>query len=138
VAAAPEDVLERIAATLREQVGPSVGDSFARTQAFMASVILMKLAAQLRSEAEGGTIAHEERVALVGAMRHPLVGREHPALDVALQSLTVDGSDRAWSAVVAALHAEREQLGDTLFDELLRTLRAGLRRRLDRALLYAS
>ena len=138
MAVAPDELLERIAATLRSQIGPSVGDSFAKTQAFMASIILTKLAAQLRAESGGGSTAREERVALVAALRGALVGREPPALAAALQTLSADGSDRAWSAVVAALYAEREALGAALFGDLLATVRADLRRRLDRSLVYAS
>jgi len=39
----PDELLDRIATTLREQIGPTVGEPFAKTQAFMAAVILAKL-----------------------------------------------------------------------------------------------
>ncbi|MGH1490989.1 MAG: hypothetical protein ACRBK7_16610 [Acidimicrobiales bacterium] len=43
----PSELLERLSATLRHEVGPEVGNEYAKTQTFMASVILGKLAKQL-------------------------------------------------------------------------------------------
>ena len=40
-----------MAEALRREVGPAVVDPFAKTQAFMAAVILQKLAGQLRTPA---------------------------------------------------------------------------------------
>lgn len=39
--------LRRLADTLRNDVGPAVADEYTRTQAFMSSVILQRLAAQV-------------------------------------------------------------------------------------------
>jgi hypothetical protein len=36
----PEQLLERLATTLRRQIGPAVAEPYPRTQAFMASVVL--------------------------------------------------------------------------------------------------
>jgi hypothetical protein len=47
-------LLERMATKLRHDVGPLVSDEFARTQVFMASVILATLSAQLRQEVAEG------------------------------------------------------------------------------------
>ena len=43
----PDDLLARLAATLRGEIGPAVVDPFAKTQAFMAAVILERLGRQL-------------------------------------------------------------------------------------------
>ena len=43
---AQDELLARLAATFRRDVGPQVTDPFAKTQAFMAAVVLEKLSAQ--------------------------------------------------------------------------------------------
>ena len=45
---APDELLERIARTLKKEIGPAVEDAYPKTQAFMAAVVLQKLAGQLR------------------------------------------------------------------------------------------
>lgn len=44
---APAELLRRLSASLRADIGPAVGDEYARTQAFMASVILERVSRQL-------------------------------------------------------------------------------------------
>ena len=43
----PEELLERLATTLRQDIGPAVTGAYPRTQAFMAAVVAEKLARQL-------------------------------------------------------------------------------------------
>ncbi|MGF1599397.1 MAG: hypothetical protein ACFCVK_21200 [Acidimicrobiales bacterium] len=43
----PDELLGRLSSTLRNDIGPAVADEYPRTQAFMASVILEKVARQL-------------------------------------------------------------------------------------------
>ena len=49
---APDELLERIARTLKKDIGPAVEAAYPKTQTFMASVVLQKLAGQLRLAAE--------------------------------------------------------------------------------------
>jgi hypothetical protein len=133
MSASPPDVLRRMAVTLRTSVGPAVEEPFAKTQAFMAAVVLTKLAGQLAAaEADAGA-ADAERAALIA----DLDGRLPAAPQGALDALRADGSDRAWGALVVALYGAREELGGS-FDGVLRSVRAALRARLDRALVYSS
>ena len=98
----PALLLERMADTLRHDVGPAVGDEFARTQAFMASVILAKLASELAAmdaeavtaAAEHGRVARELRVAL---------GEPPAGMAEALDGLERDGATARWNATVTAL-----------------------------------
>lgn len=46
----PAELLSRLSGTLRHEVGPAVEEEYTRTQAFMASVILAKVAKQLALE----------------------------------------------------------------------------------------
>ncbi len=134
-ATAPE-VLRRMAATMREQIAPAVDEPFARTQAFMAAVVLGKLAGQLAAADADARVDDQERDALVTALATRLSAP--PAeLGTALDELRDDGSDPAWNRLVLAVYAGRDALGDD-FDDVLATVRAALRARLDRALAYAS
>jgi hypothetical protein len=126
------DLLRRIAVTLRERIGPGVEEPFARTQAFMAAVVLEKLAGELEAATADAVVADAERLVLVDA----LAGR-HPALEAALDSLRNEGSDETWSRLVTAVHTNRDELGDD-FEPVLGEVRRALRRRLDRTLAYAS
>jgi hypothetical protein len=134
-ATAPE-VLRRMATTMREQIAPAVDEPFARTQAFMAAVVLSKLAGQLAAAESDARGADGERDALVTelAARLPSPPGE---LGAALAELRDDGSDAAWNRLVLAIYASRDAPGDR-FDEVLATVRVALRSRLDRALAYAS
>ena len=134
-ATAPE-VLRRMATTLREQIGPAVEEPFARTQAFMAAVILTKLAGQLAAAESDARAADRERDALVTELATRLPAPP-AALGAALHELRDDGSDPAWNRLVLAVYAGRDDLGDR-FDDVLATVRIALRARLDRALVYAS
>jgi hypothetical protein len=95
--------------------------------------VLAKLAGQLEAAAADATVADAERAALVVE----LDGRLPDEAQAALDALRADGSDRAWSDLVAAVHAARDEL-DAEFEPVLATVRATLRARLDRALVYAS
>jgi hypothetical protein len=134
-ATAPE-VLRRMATTMREQIAPAVDEPFARTQAFMAAVVLAKLAGQLAAAESDARADDRERDALVTALatRLPSPSAE---LGAALDELRDDGSDAAWNRLVLAIYAGRGALGDR-FDEVLAAVRVALRSRLDRAMAYAS
>jgi hypothetical protein len=134
--ATPSDLLRRMATTLREQIGPAVEEPFARTQAFMAAVVMAKLAGQLAAAEGDGEAAEAERDALVTDLA-TLVPAPPVGVGAALDQLRDDGSDRAWNRLVVAVYDGRVELGDD-FDGVLAAVRAALRARLDRALAYAS
>jgi hypothetical protein len=135
----PDELLDAVAASLRQRIGPAVGEPFARTQAFMAAVILEKLAGQLRAASASPV---DDRLAVVADLRSALGATAPPRLGVALGDLEAvagEGDDRpAWRALIEALYAEREALGSESFDRLLGPVRQALRARLDRTLVYAS
>ncbi len=131
-----DELLRSLAGALRERIGPAVGDPFARTQAFMAAVILEKLAGELAHAPADAAAAATERAALVVDVL--ALAPPGSAVATAATALADDGSDAAWNALVAALYAERATLGAGVFDGLLGRVRVALRARLDRALAYAS
>jgi len=128
---APDELLDAIAGTLRRQVGPAVEEPFAKTQAFMAAVILEKLAGDLRVAAE----PHDDgRAEVVVALRATL-GDDAPArVAAAIDHLERDGTTAVWRELVEALYATRTELGNDRFAEALTATRTALRTRLDRSL----
>ncbi|MEO5901834.1 MAG: hypothetical protein ABIR68_17130 [Ilumatobacteraceae bacterium] len=136
--ATPDELLDRIAATLREQIGPNVGEPFAKTQAFMAAVILDKLAGQLRHAAADSAVADEQRRELVETLRSDDARGSAAALSEAIDALGEDGRDANWSRLVEALYTGREELGAERFERTIAQVRTALRTRLDRQLAYSA
>lgn len=132
----PGPLLARMAGTLRHDIAPAVGDEFARTQAFMASVILAKLAGQLDGAAADAAAADAEHVAVATAVR-AAVGRPGERLAAAIDALEGDGATARWNDLLTALYAGRAALGPGQFDAALAVVRGTLRARLDRTLRYA-
>ncbi|MGE0484092.1 MAG: hypothetical protein AB7Q81_08120 [Gammaproteobacteria bacterium] len=136
----PADLLERIATTLRQEVGPAVGADYPRTQAYMAAVVLGKLAGELRASA-----AHVAAEALDGdalyndlhaaAAAGPALPR---ALVGALEAATRERSDAHLGRLIEQLYAHREALGGARFEALLGRIRATLKARLERELAYSA
>jgi hypothetical protein len=137
---APHELLGRMAGTLRGEIGPAVGESFAKTQAFMAAVILTKLAGQLAAAEADARAAADDHRAVVATFSGVLDGvGDGPAdLTDAARAFAEDSSDASWNRLVRAVYAGRDELGAQRFDALLGCIRGALRARLDRALAYAS
>ncbi|MEX2481305.1 MAG: hypothetical protein WD928_10630 [Gammaproteobacteria bacterium] len=133
------DLLERIAATLRHEISPVVGEPYARTQAFMASVVLGKLAAELRLGANQGHDANRELDELfLDLESHAAVDPLPDTLLAALSEATRERSDAGLAHLVEALYGARSALGEDRFAKLLGRIRQTLRARLARELTYAA
>jgi len=136
----PEDLLGRVAGELRRTVGPGVTEPFARTQAFMAAVILEKLGRQLRSADSHADADRTELRALLDELGSRL-GDAPPSRTRTALAAADDGGgtvDTGLGGVIVALYADRVELGSQLFDDLLSRVRRVLRARLERELQYAS
>lgn len=135
----PDQLLERMAGTFRHRIGPEVGDTFARTQAFMASVILEKLALQLRLAESHLAAERAERAVLKVDLDALLAGSAVPAgVQHAVSALA--GPDEAGPALrqlVESLYAARAALGEDRFGALLGRVRTTLRARVDRQMEFA-
>ena len=134
----PHELLGRLGATLRHEIGPAVGDPFARTQAFMASVILAKLAGQLATAATDAQAAADDHRVVAESVAGMLQRDCPAALADSAAAFAGDGGDASWNRLVGALYAARDELGVLRFDQLLHVVRGALRARLDRALAYSS
>ena len=146
----PDELLERMAVTFRSRIGPEVGDTFARTQAFMASVILEKLSRQLRA-ADAHAAAERAERAVLRVDLDALLDADTPAeLRRAVNALT-EAVARAGPApadrpdlgamlghLVATRYDQRAVLGEPRFEVLLGRVRTTLRARIDRQMEYAA
>jgi hypothetical protein len=134
----PDELLTRIAATLRSTVGPEVGDEVAKTQAFMAAVVLEKLAGQVRT-AEDRRRADRADGARLETQLAAVMGASPPATVRAATSQPGWAETNAGlAAAIAALYVERDALGPERFEAALARLRRALRARLDRELEYSA
>jgi hypothetical protein len=136
----PADLLERIATTLREEVGPAVGADYPRTQAYMAAVVLTKLAGELRARPAHTAADSAESDALfddlqTAAAAVPALPR---AVVGALEAARRERSDAHLGRLVEQLYAHREVLGEARFEALLGRIRAMLKARLARELEYSA
>ena len=133
----PDALLARMAGTLRAEIGPAVAEPFAKTQAFMAAVILEKLARQLALAAAHAAADDRDRAELVAAIEAQLGPADAPGVHAALGAVRTSG-DAGLRSLVGALYEARQELGSERFDSLLARVRLALRARLDRQLEHAA
>ena len=132
------DLLACIADTLRRDIGPAVTDEFAKTQAFMAAVVLQKLAAQLAHTDAHARAQQADMDALVADLETACVSSALPQTsERAITALARQRDKAALSDFVAALYADRAPIGEDLFAQLLQRVRRALRADIDRQLVYA-
>jgi hypothetical protein len=130
----PSDLLGRVSTTLREEIGPAVTGAYPRTQAFMAAVVLEKVARQLAL-----TAAHERADAadmpqLFADLDTMLTTGDTPS---AVRAAVAEGGDtEGLCRVIEALYAHRDALGPS-FDAALARVRTTLRASVDRQMEYA-
>jgi hypothetical protein len=128
-----EDVLKRIAQVLRLEVGPAVEDDYLRTQAFMAAVVLGKLSKQVAAAAANAAADAADLTELTRTLAD-LVPAD--ASDVARQAFDTMGTPEDFTSLgplIGALHRTRGEQAEAA----LLTVRAVLRRQLDRRMEYA-
>jgi thioredoxin-like negative regulator of GroEL len=132
-------LLERIAATLKRDIGPAIEAEYPKTQAFMAGVVLQKLGRQLGlAEAHRAADAADRR-ALIGELRAQATAAPvPPAVQSAIDSLAADPGDAALCTLIGALYQARGALGAARFDALLVRVRKTLRANIDRRMEFAA
>ena len=122
----PDELLDRIAVTLRTEIGPAVTGEYPRTQAFMAAVVIERIARGLRAADE--SLAQQE----LSELTTDLDG--HGALSVAAIRDAVQAADGniGLVALVQATYDSSDELGVERFDAALRRVRTTLRSQIDR------
>ena len=129
------DLLVRIAQTLKEEIAPAVDGEYPKTQAFMAAVVLQKLARQVALTPSHAHAANAELDALIADLNAKVAGAPPPVRD-AIGALARSRDAGALSRLVEALYASRDLLGDRRFGDLLARVRHSLRGDIERRLEY--
>ena len=134
-----DQLLERIANTLRRDIGPAVESEFPKTQAFMAGVVLQKLGRQLGLAAVHGAADEADLQALLVDLRSAVESSPLPAdVAAAIANLGGDHDAAAMCALISTLYAARSELGEARFEALLGRVRKNLRASIDRRMVYAA
>ncbi len=134
----PDELLRRIAQTLKQEIGPAVLEAYPKTQAFMASVVLEKLARQLEL-APAHAAAERTEVTALESDLNALFANDAPAgVAAAIAGLADAPNSIGLNAVVEALYAARGELGTERFEQALGRVRQTLRAGVDRQMVYAA
>ena len=134
-----DQLLERIATTLKRDIGPAVTDEFPKTQAFMAGVVLQKLGRQLGLAAVHSVADEADTQALLDDLRRDLEQAPAPAaVAAAVATLAGQHNAAAMCGLISALYESRSALGEARFAALLGRVRKNLRTSIDRRMVYAA
>ena len=143
------ELLQRIAQTLRNDVGPAVDAEYPKTQAFMAAVVLQKLGREL-ALADGHRAADatelralaDDLVRARGTLR-PDAGSSQATrggsanVAAAIDRFAAMLDQESLCGVIESLYAARAELDAARFDALLGRVRRTLRTQIDRRLEFA-
>jgi hypothetical protein len=132
------ELLQRIAKTLRNDVGPAVDAEYPKTQAFMAAVVLEKLSREL-ALAETHRVADDVDLRRLADELTQACGERGLPKRIAERferfASTLD--PQALCDVIESLYDARTDLGDARFNSLVGVIRRVLRTQLDRRLEFA-
>ena len=118
------DLLQRLAAKLKQQIAPSVNDEFAKTQAYMASVVLEKLARELGAEHEHQQVKQRALENMLDELMRLKSQENLPAnVSAALEALQSNRDASAICALIETLYAGRAQIGEAGFTAMLGAVR---------------
>jgi hypothetical protein len=132
------ELLQRIAESLKRDIGPAIEADYPKTQAFMAAVVLQKLGRQLRLEGAHRAADAADLSALLDDLPRRLPGGETPAgVTAAVQTLARTRDAAALCRLIETLYANRAELGAARFEALLGRVRETLRASIDRRMEYA-
>ena len=131
------ELLLRIASTLKQDIAPAVDAEYPKTQAFMAAVVLQKLGRQLALAPAHAQANDADLDALIADLSAATATSTPDDVRRSIEVLAQARDAAALSQLVQSLYANRAELGERRFDELLArvrvTLRAGIERRLEYA-----
>jgi len=102
----------------------------------MASVVLEKVAGQLRCAADHRQADEVDRLALASDVEAAAGSNVSAVVSDAISALRL--GEEGLSSLVETLYAKRDELGSDLFEQLLGRVRETLRARLDRQLEYSA
>src|SRR5512147_1431031 len=131
------ELLLRMASTLKDDIAPAIEGEYPKTQAFMAAVVLQKLGQQLALAPAHARANDADIEALVADLSAAIATSIPDGVRRSVEALAQTRDAPALSRLVQSLYADRAELGERRFIELLArvrvTLRAGIERRLEYA-----
>jgi hypothetical protein len=131
------ELLLRIASTLKQEIAPAVEAEYPKTQAFMAAVVLQKLGQQLALAPAHAQANAADVDALVADLSAAITTSTPDGVRRAVEALVQTRDAAALSQLVQSLYANRAELGERRFGELLARVRVTLRADVERRLEYA-
>lgn len=135
----PDQLLERLATTLRREIGPAIEAEYPRTQAFMASVVLQKLGRQIATAEAHRAADAADMDRLIADLDAALVAQAAPSRIASAVAQLARGRDSAaLCGLISALYEGREALGPARFDALLGRVRKTLRASVDRRMEFSA
>ena len=123
------EMLRRLAGTLKTEVAPQVTEEYARTQAFMASVIVERLAKQVELANEHAAMELSDLTRLCAELEG-ILASSPPAVTQALAALSANPSTSGLGPLIDELYAWG--LDEAAAGEALAAIRPVLRRDIDR------
>lgn len=129
----PSKLIQRISETLKSDVGPEVGNEFAKTQAFMASVVLGKVSKQLEL-GEGHSKAESTDMSALTDALSPVLGDASEVVATALAKVGAEQTVESLGELIESLYAESADLRE----QALALIRPVLRRDIDRRMEIAT
>jgi hypothetical protein len=134
-----DELLQRLSATLRTEIGPAIEVEYPKTQAFMAAVVAQKLGRQVGLARAHETAEAADFKALVTDLLE--LTKSTPKLkklDDAIAAFDGQRSNVELCQVIDTLYSERAELGEAQFAILLARIRVCLRSSIDRQMEYAA
>jgi hypothetical protein len=122
------ELLQRIAETLRQDIGPAVDAEYPRTQAFMAAVVLQKLSRQLALAGEHAAAEAADLTELLADLRAMLGDETAPAAVRTADDGQAETRENAALCRLIEAHNESRVLG---------RIRQTMRRSVDRRMAVA-
>lgn len=132
------ELLARLSATMKSVIAPSTTGT-AKPQAYMAAVVLEKVAKQMELAPAHAAQQAGDAAALVRDLRAATSGATLPgATRASLAALEGGCNEVTLCSLVRALYADRPSLGDDLFAALLGRVRVTLRADIDRRMEFSA
>lgn len=130
-------IIDRLSATLKREIAPAIEDEYAKTQAYMASVVVAKLGRQLSLDAEHRHATTVDMQALLVDLKQSEEIVANVRLASALDAFEQSPGTATLCALIESLYAARADIGPQAFANLLGRVRQTLRSDLDRRMEYA-
>jgi hypothetical protein len=132
------ELLARMSVTMKSTIAPSTTGT-AKPQAYMAAVVLEKIAKQLELAPAHAAQRAADAAALVADLDSLTTGSSLPSgTREALSAVSADCGAENLCAVVRALYADRSALGEELFASMLGRVRVALRADIDRRMEFSA